>query len=156
MSSPVVVWTNGCFDVLHPGHVMMLNFAKSLGTRLVVGLNSDESIRKLKGPDRPIFTMTQRREVLMSLRCVDQVMVFDDLTPIDVMINYKYRHTHSPQRTLKSGYVVDAVMTDHKISVVVKGSDYANLPMPERDALPRLQYHFYDSGLASSTSKLIR
>jgi D-beta-D-heptose 7-phosphate kinase/D-beta-D-heptose 1-phosphate adenosyltransferase len=76
------VFTNGCFDLLHVGHVRLLTFARSLGDRLVVGLNSDASVRHLKGPTRPIVPVDDRRELLLALESVDQVIVFDEPTPL--------------------------------------------------------------------------
>jgi rfaE bifunctional protein nucleotidyltransferase chain/domain len=76
------VFTNGCFDLLHVGHVRLLAFARSLGDRLVVGLNSDSSVRHLKGPSRPIVPVEERREMLLALESVDQVIVFDEETPL--------------------------------------------------------------------------
>jgi D-sedoheptulose 7-phosphate isomerase len=75
------VFTNGCFDILHPGHVDLLNRAKALGTELVVGINSDASVRAIKGPDRPIIDQESRAAVLMGLESVDRVVVYDELTP---------------------------------------------------------------------------
>jgi len=75
-----VVFTNGCFDILHAGHVRYLTEAKKLGDVLVVGLNSDESVRKLKGEGRPVNPSADRAEVLAGLRAVDQVVVFDEDT----------------------------------------------------------------------------
>lgn len=94
------VFTNGCFDLLHVGHVRLLSYARSLGDRLVVGLNSDESIRALKGATRPIVPVDERRELLLSLESVDQVIVFDDETPLQL---------------------IEALRPD----VLVKGPDYA-------------------------------
>jgi D-glycero-beta-D-manno-heptose 1-phosphate adenylyltransferase len=76
-----VVFTNGCFDLLHPGHARYLAEARSLGDVLVVAINSDRSVRSLKGPNRPIIPEDERAEVLAALRCVDLVTVFDDLIP---------------------------------------------------------------------------
>ena len=76
-----VVFTNGCFDLLHPGHVRYLRQARALGEALIVALNSDRSVRELKGPGRPILTEAERSEVMAALGCVDYVMVFDDPTP---------------------------------------------------------------------------
>jgi D-sedoheptulose 7-phosphate isomerase len=76
-----VVFTNGCFDLLHPGHIDLLKRAKSLGTRLVVGINSDESVRKIKGPDRPFTNERERAEILSAISVVDEVIVFDEQTP---------------------------------------------------------------------------
>ena len=80
-----IVLTNGCFDVLHRGHTRYLNQAKQLGDILVVALNSDDSVRRLKGPDRPINTLTDRAAVIAALSCVDYVTVFDTPTPIPLI-----------------------------------------------------------------------
>lgn len=76
-----VVFTNGCFDLLHPGHIDLLNRAKALGTRLVVGINSDASVRKIKGPDRPFTNERERAEMLSAISAVDEVVIFDEQTP---------------------------------------------------------------------------
>ena len=80
-----VVLTNGCFDVLHRGHTRYLNQAKQLGDVLVVALNSDDSVRKLKGPGRPINSVADRAAVIAALSCVDYVTVFDTPTPIPLI-----------------------------------------------------------------------
>lgn len=76
-----IVMTNGCFDILHVGHVSYLAEARSLGDRLVVAVNSDESVRRLKGPDRPINGLEPRMLVLAALECVDWVVPFSEETP---------------------------------------------------------------------------
>jgi rfaE bifunctional protein nucleotidyltransferase chain/domain len=76
-----VVWTNGCFDLLHVGHVRSLQEARTLGDILVVGLNSDDSVRRLKGSGRPLFPAAERAEMLAALSCVDYVVIFDEPTP---------------------------------------------------------------------------
>ena len=76
-----VVWTNGCFDLLHVGHARNLQAGRRLGDVLVVGLNSDDSVRRLKGAGRPIIPAGERAELLAALECVDAVVVFDELTP---------------------------------------------------------------------------
>ncbi|HXG08812.1 MAG TPA: D-glycero-beta-D-manno-heptose 1-phosphate adenylyltransferase [Gemmataceae bacterium] len=80
-----VVWTNGCFDLLHVGHIRNLQAARRLGDLLVVGLNSDASVRRLKGPGRPIVPEAERAEVLAALECVDYVVIFDDLEPSRIL-----------------------------------------------------------------------
>ncbi len=75
-----VVWTNGCFDLLHAGHARSLRAARQMGDILVVGVNSDESIRRLKGSGRPVIPASERAELVASLACVDHVIVFDDNT----------------------------------------------------------------------------
>jgi D-beta-D-heptose 7-phosphate kinase/D-beta-D-heptose 1-phosphate adenosyltransferase len=77
-----IVFTNGCFDVLHVGHVRSLEAARRLGDRLVVGVNADPSVRRLKGPGRPIVPARQRAELLAALACVDWVVVFPESTPL--------------------------------------------------------------------------
>jgi len=76
-----VVFTNGCFDILHAGHVRYLKKARSLGDALVVGLNSDSSVRSIKGPTRPIVPQGERAEVLAALEAVTYVVIFNDPTP---------------------------------------------------------------------------
>lgn len=76
-----VVFTNGCFDLLHPGHIESLETARTLGDVLIVGLNSDEGVRRLKGPGRPVYPAEERAEILASLECVDAVLIFDEPTP---------------------------------------------------------------------------
>lgn len=76
-----VVWTNGCFDLVHAGHIRSLQAASRLGDVLVVGVNSDESVRQLKGAGRPILSELERAEVLAALECVDHVVIFADPTP---------------------------------------------------------------------------
>jgi rfaE bifunctional protein nucleotidyltransferase chain/domain len=102
-----VVWTNGCFDVLHVGHVRSLETAAALGDVLVVGVNSDESVRQLKGPGRPIVTVGERAEVVASLEAVDHVVVFEEPTP-------------------------EAALDRLRPEVHAKGADYADKPLPER------------------------
>ena len=94
-----IVFTNGCFDLLHPGHIHLLNRAKALGQRLVVGLNADSSVSRLKGPSRPILGEHDRAAILGSLDCVDVVVIFGEDTPENLI------------RTLKP-------------DVLVKGADY--------------------------------
>ena len=80
-----VVFTNGCFDILHLGHVTYLSWARAQGDILVVGLNSDASVRRNKGPKRPIVGERDRAALLLSLRCVDYVCIFDEDTPYDLI-----------------------------------------------------------------------
>lgn len=80
-----VVFTNGCFDLIHPGHVNYLQQARRLGDALIVALNSDRSVRELKGAKRPILTQNERAEVIAALGCVDYVTIFDEPTPRDII-----------------------------------------------------------------------
>ncbi len=104
-----VVFTNGCFDILHVGHIEYLSKARSLGDFLVVGLNSDKSVRKLKGSKRPVVSQKNRAKVLSALSAVDFVVIFNDLTPIDLIKTIK------PDVLVKGG--------DWKIKDIV-GSDF--------------------------------
>ncbi len=85
MAGQKIVFTNGCFDLLHPGHVRLLREAATLGDFLVVGLNSDASVRRLKGQSRPINPAEARAEVLSALEAVDAVTVFDEDTPLELI-----------------------------------------------------------------------
>jgi len=76
-----VVFTNGVFDLLHPGHVRYLQHARAMGDLLIVGVNSDRSVRAIKGPSRPITTQDERAELIAALACVDAAVVFDEDTP---------------------------------------------------------------------------
>jgi len=80
-----VVFTNGVYDLLHPGHVRYLQHARALGDLLIVGLNSDESVRRYKGPGRPLTPEHERAEILGALECVDAVVVFPEDTPADIV-----------------------------------------------------------------------
>jgi len=80
-----IVFTNGVFDILHPGHLRYLQAARRHGDLLIVGLNSDASVRRNKGPERPINPEAERAEVLEALECVDAVSIFDEDTPADII-----------------------------------------------------------------------
>ena len=101
-----IVFTNGCFDILHAGHVRYLNAAKALGDVLIVGLNNDESVRRLKGEGRPVNPSEDRAEVLAALRAVDHVVVFGEATAEELV------------RQLKP-------------DIYVKGGDYSLETLPE-------------------------
>lgn len=84
-----IVFTNGCFDIIHPGHIELLQKAKDLGTYLIVGINSDNSVRNIKGSKRPIFQAEDRKKILESFRWVDEVFIYDDLTPLNLIKKIK-------------------------------------------------------------------
>lgn len=111
-SGETVVFTNGCFDILHVGHLKTLSRARSEGSRLVVGVNSDQSVRRLKGPTRPVNTEADRAELLSALRCVDAVVVFAEDTPVELL------------EVLKP-------------NVHVKGGDYNVEDLPEREVVEK-------------------
>ncbi|CAA9423297.1 MAG: ADP-heptose synthase / D-glycero-beta-D-manno-heptose 7-phosphate kinase [uncultured Rubrobacteraceae bacterium] len=103
-----MVFTNGCFDLLHPGHVSYLRAARMLGDALVVGLNSDASVRKLKGPSRPVVPEADRAAVLEALESVDAVVIFDEDTPV-------------------------RLLREVRPAVYVKGGDYRVEDLPESE-----------------------
>ena len=99
------VFTNGCFDVLHVGHVRYLKEARALGDKLVVGLNSDESVARLKGPGRPFVPAPERAELLLSLSSVDEVLVFEEDTPLKLIMKVR------PDILVKGGdYSLDKIV----------------------------------------------
>ena len=104
-----IVFTNGCFDLLHVGHVQYLREAKKLGDILVLGLNSDSSVKQLKGPSRPIQNENDRAEIISELKSVDYVVIFSDETPLKLIQEVK------PDILVKGG--------DWKIDQIV-GSDF--------------------------------
>ena len=85
----VIVTTNGCFDVLHLGHLRYLQAARQQGDILVVALNSDSSVRELKGENRPLIPHAERAEMLAGLECVDYVIIFPELTPVELLAELK-------------------------------------------------------------------
>jgi D-glycero-beta-D-manno-heptose 1-phosphate adenylyltransferase len=97
----IVVFTNGCYDILHPGHVRLLERARSLGDLLILALNTDSSVRRLKGPNRPLISEPQRAELVAALQAVDAVTFFDEDTPREL---------------------IAAVLPD----ILVKGADWAH------------------------------
>ena len=92
-----IVFTNGCFDILHTGHIGLLKFAKNYGDKLIVAINSDDSIKKLKGDNRPINSENDRKAILQSLDCVDEVVIFDDENP------QKIRESVNPDIVVRGG-----------------------------------------------------
>jgi D-beta-D-heptose 7-phosphate kinase/D-beta-D-heptose 1-phosphate adenosyltransferase len=109
-----LVFTNGCFDILHKGHISYLKQSRALGTRLIVGLNSDASIKRIKGPDRPINNQNDRKAMLESLEFVDEVIVFDQDTPRELIEKIQ------PDIITKGGdYTVDQVVGNDLVNQVV-------------------------------------
>ena len=100
-----IVFTNGCFDIIHPGHIHVLSQAKLLGDILVVGLNSDKSVKNLKGKERPLVNESDRAKILLSIKYVDYVTIFDESTPKDIIKKIK------PDTLVKGGdYIVDDIV----------------------------------------------
>lgn len=120
-SKITTVFTNGCFDLFHAGHVLFLNRCRALGDRLIVGLNSDDSVRRLKGSTRPICTFAERSQVLLGCRYVDEVLGFDDSTPCrliqqlrpDIIVKGPgYSITNMPEATVVEEYGGRVVLLD--------------------------------------------
>jgi D-beta-D-heptose 7-phosphate kinase/D-beta-D-heptose 1-phosphate adenosyltransferase len=84
-----IVFTNGCFDILHPGHLDLLARARAFGDALIVAINSDSSVKRLKGEDRPIFPEQERAEILSALEMVDYVCTFDEDTPLETILEVR-------------------------------------------------------------------
>ena len=100
-----IVFTNGCFDILHRGHVTYLNQARDLGDLLIVGINSDESVKRLKGPERPVNMLEDRAYVLSALKSVDYVIPFEEDTPLDLI------NLIMPDILVKGGdYTIDRIV----------------------------------------------
>jgi len=117
-----VVFTNGVFDLLHPGHVDILSAARALGDALVVGVNTDDSVRRLKGPSRPVRNENDRAHVLAALEAVDAVVLFDEDTPLELI------RALGPDVLVKGGdYTVDTVVGAQ--DVMQRGGDVVIIPL---------------------------
>ena len=133
-SGKKVVWTNGCFDILHAGHVRSFRDARALGDILIVGLNSDASVRAIKGERRPIICEKDRAEIIAALEAVDYVTIFDERDPVSILAKLRP-------------------------DIHCKGAEYADgaRPVPERDTV--LEYggeiHFLPFHAGRSTTGLI-
>lgn len=128
-----VVFTNGVFDLIHPGHVRYLQAARREGDLLIVGVNSDRSVRTYKGADRPVIPQEERAELLLALACVDAVLVFDEETP---------------------DRVIRAIQPD----VLVKGADWAHDAIVGRDVVEARGGRVVRAAIAAghSTTEIIR
>lgn len=128
-----VVFTNGCFDLIHAGHVRYLEQAKRLGDRLVVGVNSDESVRALKGEDRPIQSVTDRATIIAALASVDLVVVFPELTTEKLLRELR------PDVMVKGGdYTLDTVVASERDFVFSYGGEYIIIPTVVRTSTTRI------------------
>ncbi len=127
-----IVTTNGCFDILHVGHVRYLEKTKTFGDYLIVLLNSDKSVKSIKGPSRPINNEMDRAEILSALRCVDYVVLFDEDSPRNLL---------------------DEIKPD----VYTKGADYTMETLPEADIMKKngTRVEFIDFVKGKSTTKTI-
>lgn len=127
-----VVTTNGCFDILHVGHVRYLEKTKTFGDYLIVLLNSDKSVKSIKGPSRPVNNEMDRAEILSALRCVDYVVLFDEDSPRNLL-------------------------DEMKPDVYTKGADYTMETLPEADIMKKngTRVEFIDFVEGKSTTKTI-
>lgn len=121
-ASRLVVFTNGCFDLIHAGHVRYLAWAREQGDALIVGLNTDESVRRIKGPARPIVPFEQRADVLLGLRSVDVVVGFAERTPEVILDRIRpdvhvksdqYREDELPERSVVLGHGGKIALAPH-------------------------------------------
>jgi len=119
-----MVFTNGCFDLLHRGHIYYLSRARELGDLLVVGLNSDASVSKLKGPDRPVNNQEARADMLGALGFVDYIIIFEEETPLDLITALK------PDLLVKGGEYKMEEIVGHR-EVASWGGRVATIPMLE-------------------------
>lgn len=127
-----VVFTNGCFDILHVGHTRYLKKSAKLGDILVVGLNSDSSVKKIKGPNRPINNQNDRAEILSELNFVDYVVIFDETSPKDIL---------------------EELLPD----IYTKGADYTLETLPEKQIVKKcnIKVEFIDLVQGKSTTNVI-
>ncbi len=126
-----IVFTNGCFDILHRGHVTYLHRARALGDLLVVGLNTDAGVRRLKGPGRPINSLEERAQVLAALGCVDHVVAFGEDSPVDLIRRLR------PDVFVKGGDYTLATLPEAPL-VRDLGGDVQILPLTEGRSTTRL------------------
>jgi len=118
-----VVWTNGCFDILHAGHITYLQRASAHGDALIVALNSDESVKQVKGPDRPIIPEQERALVLSALECVDYVLIFGETNTVSIL------ETLRPDVYAKGGdYTIDTIVQEERRVVEGHGGSIAIVP----------------------------
>ncbi len=126
-----IVFTNGCFDILHLGHIRFLKQAKALGDILIVGVNSDRSVKKLKGPGRPIFSQAERTEILATLVPVDYITIFFEETPLQIIEKIL------PDVLVKGGdWGVDEIVG--KETVEKNGGEVVSLPLLEGQSTSRI------------------
>ena len=113
MLSDKTVFTNGCFDIIHRGHLELLKYCRDIGSYVIVGLNSDDSVKRLKGNERPYFNEQDRKFLLESLSCVDEVHIFDEDTPYNIISKLK------PDIIVKGGDYVPSEVVGNDISDVI-------------------------------------
>ena len=127
----VIVFTNGCFDIIHSGHLDLLKEARSYGDKLIVGLNSDKSISKLKGPDRPIIGQSERKKILSALKFVDEVIIFNEENPLKLIKKLKpsilVKGADYTKEQVVGGEFVESYGGQIKLVKLVKGKSTSNI-----------------------------
>ena len=127
----VIVFTNGCFDIIHSGHLDLLKEAKSYGDKLIVGLNSDKSISKLKGPDRPIISQSERKKILSALKFVDEVIIFNEENPLKLIKKLKpnilVKGADYTKEQVVGGKFVESYGGQIKLVKLTKGKSTSNI-----------------------------
>jgi len=127
----VIVFTNGCFDIIHSGHLDLLKEARSYGDKLIVGLNSDKSISKLKGPDRPIIGQSERKKILSALKFVDEVIIFNEENPLKLIKKLKpsilVKGADYSKEQVIGGEFVESYGGQIKLVKLVKGKSTSNI-----------------------------
>lgn len=166
-TSKKVVFTNGCFDILHAGHVSCLEAAKELGDILIVGLNSDDSVKRLKGDDRPINSWADRALVLSRLKCVSYVIGFDEDTPIDLIKKLKpdvitkggdYKESEMIGASFVKSYSGEVIilpyLDGYSTTDILNSKNQQLEAVHNRIAHLALVVHDYDDAIAFYTDKL--
>ncbi len=127
----VIVFTNGCFDIIHSGHLDLLKEARSYGDKLIVGLNSDKSISKLKGPERPIIDQSERKKILSALKFVDEVIIFNEENPLKLIKKLKpsilVKGADYTKEQVIGGEFVESYGGQIKLVKLVKGKSTSNI-----------------------------
>ena len=127
----VIVFTNGCFDIIHSGHLDLLKEAKSYGDKLIVGLNSDKSISKLKGSDRPIINQSERKKILSALKFVDDVIIFNEENPLKLIKKLKpnilVKGADYTKEQVIGGKFVESYGGEIKLVKLTKGKSTSNI-----------------------------
>ena len=127
----VIVFTNGCFDIIHSGHLDLLKEARSYGDKLIVGLNSDKSISKLKGPERPIIGQSERKKILLALKYVDEVIIFNEENPLKLIKKLKpsilVKGADYTKEQVIGGQFVESYGGQIKLVKLAKGKSTSNI-----------------------------
>ena len=127
----VIVFTNGCFDIIHSGHLDLLKEARSYGDKLIVGLNSDKSISKLKGPERPIIVQSERKKILLALKYVDEVIIFNEENPLKLIKKLKpsilVKGADYTKEQVIGGEFVESYGGQIKLVKLAKGKSTSNI-----------------------------